>query len=65
MSKIECVRKKQELMLRSFRTRKSDCHSPENTIDLVVKKIIPTKLIELKCIRLGSSGSAFLEVTAL
>ena len=52
-------------MLRSFRTRKSDCHSPENTIDLVVKKIIPTKLIELKCIRLGSSGSAFLEVTAL
>ena len=65
VSKIEYVRKKQGLTFRIFRTRRSDYYSRENSVNLVVKKIVPTKWIEWRCIRLGSSGYSFLEVIAL
>jgi hypothetical protein len=55
VSKIEYLRKKQELTFRISRTYRSDCYSRENTVNLVVKKIIPTNGIEWKCVRLGSS----------
>jgi hypothetical protein len=55
VSKIEYVRKKQELTFRISITRRSDCYSRENTVNLVVKKIIPIKWIEWKYVRLGSS----------
>ena len=64
-SKTQYVRKKQEFTFRIFRTRRCDYYSRENIVNLVVKKIIPTKWIELKCVRLGSIGSTFLEVIAL
>jgi hypothetical protein len=50
---------------RILRTRISDYHSRENAVILFVKKIIPTKWIEWKRVRLGSSGSTFLEVIVL
>jgi hypothetical protein len=65
VSKNEYVRKKQELTFRIFRNCRSDYYSRENSIKLVFKKIIPMKWIKWKCVRLGSSGSTFLEVIAL